>query len=141
MAIILLHMHYNWIGIGIGGREHPSDFNKQLPKSLLVKHQKMEHPNEQIKVSMEITRPFRDAFSRQSNEAIRIAWVEMYFLYCKVQGELKENYFLISFFYMSSFLTYHIQHFVPPFYDSGSFLQLLPNEEMRYFIIHVTDPL
>ena len=32
----------------------------------------MEHPNEEIKVSMEITRPFRDALSRQSNEAIRI---------------------------------------------------------------------
>ena len=32
----------------------------------------MEHPNEEIKVSMKITGTFQDALSRQANEAIRI---------------------------------------------------------------------
>ena len=48
------------------------DFEKQRSKSVLIKHKKLEHPNEDIKISMKTTRPFKDALSRQSNEVIRI---------------------------------------------------------------------
>ena len=32
----------------------------------------MEHLNENMKIKMEITQPFRDALTRQANEAVRI---------------------------------------------------------------------
>ena len=56
----------------IRGKDHLKDFEKQRSKSVLIKHKKLEHPNEDITISMKITRPFKDALSRQSNEAIRI---------------------------------------------------------------------
>ena len=48
------------------------DFTNQKLKSPLVKHKILEHPTEDIKVKMEITKPFKDALTRQSNEAVRI---------------------------------------------------------------------
>ena len=47
-------------------KEHLKDFEKQRSKSVLIKHKKLEHPNEDIKISMKITRPFKDSLSRQS---------------------------------------------------------------------------
>ena len=56
----------------VRGKEHWAGFKNQNPKNVLYKHKQMEHPDEDIKVSMKITRTFSDALSRQANEAIRI---------------------------------------------------------------------
>ena len=54
------------------GNEHYNDFIKKKPNSALFKHKMLEHPEEEISVGMEITKPFKDALSRQANEAVRI---------------------------------------------------------------------
>ena len=54
------------------GKEHLNDFKKKKEKSALYKHNILEHPNEEIDIGMKITRPFRDALSRQADEAVRI---------------------------------------------------------------------
>ena len=56
----------------IRGLEHLKDFEKKKKTSALVKHADSEHRNEEIKFKMEITKRFKDALSRQANEAVRI---------------------------------------------------------------------
>ena len=56
----------------IRGLEHLRDFEKKNKNSALVKHAKSEHRNEGVKFKMEITGKFKDALSRQANEAVRI---------------------------------------------------------------------
>ena len=56
----------------VRGKEHWAGFKNKNPKNVLYKHKEMEHPDEDIEVSMKITRTFKDALSRQANEAIRI---------------------------------------------------------------------
>ena len=41
-------------------------------KNALYKHAKFEHRNENVQFKMEITKKFKDALSRQANEAVRI---------------------------------------------------------------------
>ena len=48
------------------------DFKNEKEKNPLFRHKVLEHPTEEIKVKMEITKPFKDALTRQSNEAVRI---------------------------------------------------------------------
>ena len=56
----------------IRGREHVSDLEKKRENSALYKHGKNFHDNEEVKFRMEITSKFRDALTRQTNEAVRI---------------------------------------------------------------------
>ena len=54
------------------GAEHLKDFEKKREKSVLYKHKVSDHPNEDVKFKMEITQKFKDALTRQANEAVRI---------------------------------------------------------------------
>ena len=56
----------------IRGQEHLRDLEKRKPTSVLYKHINNVHPNEDVKFEMEITQKFKDALSRQANEAVRI---------------------------------------------------------------------
>ena len=56
----------------IRGSEHLKDLEKNREKSVLFKHKISEHPNEVPKFKMEITKSFKDALTRQANEAVRI---------------------------------------------------------------------
>ena len=56
----------------IRGAEHLKDLEKKNPKSALYKHVQTHHNNEEVKFEMEITKNFRDALTRQANEAVRI---------------------------------------------------------------------
>jgi hypothetical protein len=53
------------------GAEHLKDFEKK-EKSVLYKHKMSDHPNEEVKFKMETTQKFKDALTRQANEAVRI---------------------------------------------------------------------
>jgi hypothetical protein len=52
------------------GGEHLKDLEKKREKSVLYKHKMSDHPNENVKFKMEITK--KDALTRQTNEAVRI---------------------------------------------------------------------
>ena len=54
------------------GGEHLKDFEKNREKSVLLKHKISDHPTENVKFQMEITKKFKDALTRQANEAVRI---------------------------------------------------------------------
>ena len=54
------------------GAEHLKDLEKKREKSVLYKHIKNAHPNEEVKFKMEITQRFKDALTRQANEAVQI---------------------------------------------------------------------
>ena len=56
----------------VRGKEHLIAFLKEKPDNVFFKHQKMEHPNEEMKITMEITKCFKDPLTRQANEAVRI---------------------------------------------------------------------
>ena len=56
----------------IRGLEHLSELEKKKEKSVLYKHILSQHPNGEVKFQMEITQKFRDALTRQANEAVRI---------------------------------------------------------------------
>ena len=58
----------------IRGKEHLKDLEKKREKSALYKHVKNVHnnENEEVKFRMEITGKFKDALTRQANEAVRI---------------------------------------------------------------------
>lgn len=56
----------------IRGAEHISDFENKREKSVLLKHKMTDHPNENVKFEMQITKRFKDALTRQANEAVRI---------------------------------------------------------------------
>ena len=55
------------------GGEHVRDFKNKRPNSVLNKHKEIEHIDEEMKVSMQITRKFKDPLTRQANEAVRIS--------------------------------------------------------------------
>jgi hypothetical protein len=54
------------------GLEHLKDLEKKRDKSVLYKHKISDHPHEDVKFKMEITKKFKDALTRQANEAVRI---------------------------------------------------------------------
>ena len=56
----------------IRGGEHLRDLEKKKLNSVLYKHVKNDHDNQEVKFEMEITQKFKDALSRQANEAVRI---------------------------------------------------------------------
>ena len=47
-------------------------FRKRERESALYKHKVSDHTNEDVKFKMEITKKFKDALTRQANEAVRI---------------------------------------------------------------------
>ena len=53
-------------------REHITALEKKKVDSVLYKHQMSEHKNENVKFKFEITNKFKDALTRQANEAVRI---------------------------------------------------------------------
>ena len=55
------------------GKEHLSAMRRKQSDSVLYKHQLLEHPNEGVDYKMEITGVFKDALTRQANEAVRIS--------------------------------------------------------------------
>ena len=55
------------------GAEHLKQLEKKSEKSVLFKHKMTTHKNEEVKFKMEITGQFKDALSRQANEAVRIS--------------------------------------------------------------------
>ena len=56
----------------IRGLEHLSELEKKNEKSVLYKHISSQHPKGEVKFQMEMTQKFRDALTRQANEAVRI---------------------------------------------------------------------
>ena len=56
----------------IRGSEHLSDLEKQRSSSVLFKHKENEHKHETMKITMKITKKFKDPLTRQANEAVRI---------------------------------------------------------------------
>ena len=56
----------------IRGAEHLYDLRKQRPSSVLFKHKLNEHKEEEMVISMKITKIFKDPLTRQANEAVRI---------------------------------------------------------------------
>ena len=54
------------------GIEHFKQLEGKKNESVLYKHKLMEHPNEEVEFKMEITGIFKDALSRQADEAVRI---------------------------------------------------------------------
>ena len=55
------------------GAEHLKQLENKSEKSVLFKHKMAVHQHEEVKFKMEITGKFKDALSRQANEAIRIS--------------------------------------------------------------------
>ena len=56
----------------VRGLEHVKEFEKKTKSSVLFKHAETEHKHEKVVFKMEITQKFKDALSRQANEAVRI---------------------------------------------------------------------
>ena len=56
----------------IRGAEHVRDLEGKKEKSALFKHKMNDHQNENVKFQMKITNKFKDALTRQANEAVRI---------------------------------------------------------------------
>ena len=56
----------------VRGAEHLADLRHNRPKGVLYKHKQNDHKSEEMKISMEITKKFRDPLTRQANEAVRI---------------------------------------------------------------------
>ena len=56
----------------VRGNEHVRDLENKNEKSALYKHITNIHQNEDVKFRMEITSKFKDALTRQANEAVRI---------------------------------------------------------------------
>ena len=54
------------------GNEHLADFRNKRPHSVLYKHKMVDHADEEISFGMELTGKFKDALTRQADEAIRI---------------------------------------------------------------------
>ena len=54
------------------GAEHLNELEKKKTKSVLFKHKMADHKHENVKFQMQITKKFKDALTRQANEAIRI---------------------------------------------------------------------
>ena len=56
----------------VRGLEHVKELEKKKKSSVLLKHIENDHPEEEVKFKMEITKKFKDPLSRQANEAVRI---------------------------------------------------------------------
>ena len=56
----------------IRGKEHLTAFEKKKTDSVLYKHKLSDHKNEDVIFEMKISGIFKDALSRQANEAVRI---------------------------------------------------------------------
>ena len=56
----------------IRGAEHLQDYKNKKEKSVLYKHKILNHRSEEPQFVMEITGTFKDALTRQANEAVRI---------------------------------------------------------------------
>ena len=56
----------------IRAKEHIAAFKNKKSDSVLYKHSVSEHRNEKAKFRFEITGKYKDALSRQANEAVRI---------------------------------------------------------------------
>ena len=56
----------------IRAREHVTAYHKKKPDSVLYKHKMTEHQHEEVKFRFEVTGKFKDALTRQANEAVRI---------------------------------------------------------------------
>ena len=56
----------------IRGAEHVKGLEGKKQKSVLFKHRMTDHKNENVKFQMTITNKFKDALTRQANEAVRI---------------------------------------------------------------------
>ena len=56
----------------IRGAEHVRDLEGKKEKSVLFKHKMNDHQNEEVKFQMIIADKFKDALTRQANEAVRI---------------------------------------------------------------------
>ena len=54
------------------GGEHLRDLKNKNPKSALYKHKEAEHKNEHMDIKMSISKGFKDALTRQTNEGVRI---------------------------------------------------------------------
>ena len=52
--------------------EHLNAFKNQRSDSVLYKHTKLEHIDEEVEYGLEITGLFKDALTRQANESVRI---------------------------------------------------------------------
>ena len=50
----------------------PNTLEKQRSSSVLFKHKENEHKHETMKITMKITKKFKDPLTRQANEAVRI---------------------------------------------------------------------
>ena len=55
------------------GAEHLKQLENQTENSVLFKHEMTAHQHEQVKFRMEITDTFKNALTRQANEAVRIS--------------------------------------------------------------------
>ena len=54
------------------GAEHLKELEKNKEKGVLFKHKMNDHQYEDVKFQMKITKKFKDALTRQANEAVRI---------------------------------------------------------------------
>ena len=54
------------------GKEHLSAYANKSADSVLYKHKALEHEGEEVEFVMEITGVFKDALTRQAEEAVRI---------------------------------------------------------------------
>ena len=52
------------------GKEHVNSYRRKNCDSVLQKHKRLEHVNEDVDFVMEITGVFRDALTRQADEAV-----------------------------------------------------------------------
>ena len=54
------------------GAEHLKELEKKIEEGVLLKHNMNDHQYEDVKFQMQITKKFKDALTRQANEAVRI---------------------------------------------------------------------
>ena len=56
----------------IRGYEHLRGYHNKDPKNVIFKHKQTDHKNEEMVMKMVVKNSFKDALTRQSNEAVRI---------------------------------------------------------------------
>ena len=57
----------------IRGEEHMRGFMKKVEGNPLFKHKMNDHPHEEVKFRMEVTKKFKDPLTRLANEGVRIS--------------------------------------------------------------------
>ena len=55
------------------GSEHLAGFRLKRKTNFLFKQKEDDHKNEEMQISMKITKRYKDPLSRQANEAVRIS--------------------------------------------------------------------